>query len=170
MGQSRSRMPLVASCLIAVLAGCGGESVEAAADANALAERGGIVVMNGYAPEPVTPEVAALYFSLRNTGTEADRLLAVAADVAGEAQLHAQRREDGMMRMEPIASLEIRPGAVTALAPGGNHVMLTTFRRHYAVGDSLRVVITLERAGQMAFSVPVIAYEDVEAMAETGPP
>lgn len=170
MGSLGLRVPLGVPWLIIALAACRGESNRAAPDATPLAERGGIAVTTGYAPEPITPDVAAVYFSLRNTGTEADRLLTVAADVAGEAQIHAQRGEGGMMRMEPIAGLEIPPGTVTALAPGGNHVMLMNLRGRYAVGDSLQVHITLERAGQLTFWVPVIAYEDVEAMAERGPP
>ena len=127
-----------------------------------LASAGEVAVVDAYAPEPITPDVAALYFTLRNEGLAGDRLLAVEVDVAARATVHRQATDGAMGRMEPVDSLEVPAEQMLALMPGGLHVMLEEVRRVYRAGDSLRVTLTLDRAGTLRFAAPIIPYEEID--------
>ncbi len=153
---------------------CGAVGVVLACDGSqpvdepqALASAGAVTVVAAYAPEPITPDVAALYFTLRNEGLEDDRLLAVEVEVAERATVHRQMTDGMMGRMEPVDSLELPAGQTVALVPGGLHIMLEDVRRAYRVGDSLRVTLTLERAGTLQFAAPVIPYEEIDRHASS---
>lgn len=128
-----------------------------------VARLGSLSVYDAVAPSPVTPDVGALYFSVRNAGDHPDRLTAVSVDVADSATLHTQRMEGATMRMVPLDGLTVPAGDVMRMVPGGDHVMVAGIRRPYDAGDSLLVTITLERSGSVTFVVPVVSYGDLAA-------
>jgi copper(I)-binding protein len=133
------------------------------ADVEVVARLGSMGVYDAVAPAPVTPDVGALYFSIRNEGEHPDRLTAVSVDVADSVTLHTQVVEDGMMRMVSLDGMTVPAGDALRMVPGGDHVMITGMRRAYDAGDSLVVTITLERSGTVTFSVPVVSYGDLAA-------
>jgi len=132
-----------------------------------LATIGNLTVVEGFGPEPVTPDVASVYFTIHNRGDQDDRIVHVAVSVAQTAEIHSQvSGEGGMVRMEPVSSLVVTAGDTVALMPGAVHVMLHGLTSPYAAGDSLLVAVTLERAGVMEFWVPVIPYAEVAERSE----
>ena len=151
---------------IAVLGiACGGDELERGTAG--LASLGDLTVVEGFGPEPVTPDVASVYFTIHNHGDQDDRIIDVAVSVAQTAEIHAQVLGEGsMVRMEPVSSLVVTAGDTVALMPGGVHVMLHGLTSPYAAGDSLLVAVTLERAGVMEFWVPVIPYAEVAERSE----
>lgn len=151
--------------VVATFAVLGCDGSRRGGDPHVLASAGQIVVLAGFAPEPVTPDVAALYFTLRNDGPRTDRLLAVGVEVAERATIHRQAADGMTTRMEPVASLELPAKQTVALTPGGLHVMLEDVRQAYEAGDSLLVTLTLERAGTLEFVAPVISYAEVDHQA-----
>ena len=133
-----------------------------------IATLGSLTVYDAFAPAPVTPDVGALYFTIRNAGTAPDRLLGVSVDVADSATLHTQRVEQGGMRMTPLEDLAVPVHGAARLVPGGHHVMLSAMHRRYDVGDSIRVSAVLEHAGVLSFTVPVVSYADLIGRFDTG--
>lgn len=127
-----------------------------------LGSTGPIAIVAAAAPAPVGLETAALYFTIRNDGRVADRLIAVHVDRADSATVHAVRERDGAVRMEPLDALPIPAGETVRLAPGGDHVMLTGLHP-YAAGDTLTVEVVFERAGRARFSVPVVPYASLDS-------
>jgi len=75
----------------------------APADTPPAAEAGGIQVLDPVVPRPPTATTTAFYFTLRNTGTVADTLLGLSADVAERATLHDMVLSGNVMRMAPLA-------------------------------------------------------------------
>src|SRR5690606_13871783 len=67
--------------------------------------------------------VAAGYVTLRNTGARADRLLSATSSRAERVELHEMNVTDGVMRMRPVAGIDIPPGGTATLTPGGLHIM-----------------------------------------------
>ena len=65
----------------------------------------------------------AVYMTI--TSATPDALIAVSSPVAGHAELHEYKRENGVRRRRPTSAIPIRPGAPTELKPGGDHVVLT---------------------------------------------
>jgi copper(I)-binding protein len=98
---------------------------------------------------------SAVYFVLRNRGSQADRLVGASTAAAGRVELHETRQEGDMMRMTPVQAVEIPPGGEVVFKPGGLHVMLMDLKRDLKVGDSFELTLKFERAGDLTVTVAV---------------
>ena len=92
---------------------------------------------------------AVVYMTLINKGHDDDRLVAVSTDLAGRADVHATRTENGVMSMRPVTALDVKPGAPTVLKPGGYHVMLMDLKEPLVAGQSFALSLTFEKAGKI---------------------
>jgi len=101
----------------------------------------------------------AAYMKLSVAGAEADRLLAVATPVAKRAELHKSFMDDGVMKMRAVEGVEIVPGTLTALQPGGLHIMLMGLTAPLKEGDTFPMTLTFERAGTNDIEVVVQAMD-----------
>jgi copper(I)-binding protein len=69
---------------------------------------------------PKGAKVAAGYMTIKNTGTEPDRLVSVSSPVAGKLEIHEITMDKGVMKMRPLAAgLEIKPGETVKPGSGG---------------------------------------------------
>lgn len=101
-------------------------------------------------------KTGAVYFTVVDSGTEADRLVAAAAPtVAEKAQLHVTIEDHGVMKMRPLAALDVKPGEPAMLAPGAQHLMLIGLKAPLKVGDTFPVTLTFEKAGAIEVTVMV---------------
>ncbi len=96
-----------------------------------------------------------IYLTVANRGVLPDRLVAVSTPVAGAASLHRSEMAGGMMRMRPVAAIEVAPGEAVTLEPGGLHIMLTSLARPLSEGETFAAVLTFERAGTVRIAVVV---------------
>lgn len=109
---------------------------------------GQITVMHPWAPPTLGKQRAGVaYFSLRNAGAQADRLLGIDVPGGGHAQMHSSEMRDGIMRMRPTDAPSIPAGGELVLQPGGMHVMLTDLPAPLIKGESLRLILRFERMG-----------------------
>ncbi|SEE06789.1 hypothetical protein SAMN05444161_4768 [Rhizobiales bacterium GAS191] len=105
---------------------------------------------------PKGATVAGGYLSITNTGTEPDRLVDVASDVAGSVEVHEMNMSGGVMTMRPVpAPLEVKPGATLELKPGGYHVMFTKLKQGLSEGDKVKATLVFEKAGKVEIEFPV---------------
>jgi len=95
------------------------------------------------------------FVTIRNTGSEADTLVAASTPGAGRVELHTSLREGDVMRMRPVANIPVPAGGSVALAPGGLHMMLMGLTRPLAVGQVVPVTLRFERAGQVTVNMAV---------------
>jgi copper(I)-binding protein len=94
--------------------------------------------------------VAGGYLTVTNTGSEADRLISVASDIAASAEVHEMSMSGGIMTMRPVEGpLEIKPGATLELKPGGYHVMFTRLKLGVNEGDKVKATLVFEKAGRI---------------------
>lgn len=100
---------------------------------------------------------SAAYMTIENTSTAADRLLAAATPVARVAELHAHMMDGTVMRMRSIEAIEVKPGELTLLRPGGLHIMLIGLTRPLSAGQTIPLTLRFERAGEITVDVPVLA-------------
>ena len=105
---------------------------------------------------PNAPTVAA-YFVIRNTGNTADRLLGVDTPIAEKAELHQHVMQGDLMKMQPVPSVEVAPGAAVTFAPMAYHVMLVGLKDRSLLKDGERFPMTLhfEKAGDISVEVKV---------------
>jgi copper(I)-binding protein len=98
---------------------------------------------------PNGAKTAAVYMTLTNKGTSDDRLVAISTSIAGKAGVHTTTTDNGIMRMRPVAALDVKPGTVTVLKPGGSHVMLMELKEPLVAGQKFTLSLTFERAGKV---------------------
>ena len=80
------------------------------------------------------------YLTIHNHAAEADRLVGVAADFAGRAEIHTMVHDNGVMKMRALPDgIEIPAGGMVELAPGGLHLMLMGLDRTLQAGQMLEV-------------------------------
>ncbi len=79
---------------------------------------------------PPGATVAAVYLEV--TAADDDALLSATTTVADRIEMHASSEENGMMRMRPLPTVELKPGETFVFAPGGAHLMLLGLRQPLA--------------------------------------
>jgi copper(I)-binding protein len=93
---------------------------------------------------------------IKNTGTKIDRLLSVSADFAKKVEVHNMEMQGDVMKMRKVTGgLEIPAGGEVRLQPGGLHVMFMGISEQMKFGETRKVTLQFEKAGEVEFEVPV---------------
>lgn len=117
----------------------------------------GIVVSNAWARASAgAATTGAVYFTITDSEA-ADRLIGMSTPVAGKAELHETRNENGVIRMRAMSAVPLEPRKPVTLAPGGYHVMLMELKRPLEVGDEFPLILTFEKAPPVTVHVKVTA-------------
>ena len=129
----------------------------------ALAQTSQLEVDNAWArATPAKAENGAAYLTIRSPTS--DRLLSVASPVAKKVELHTMEMAGMVMKMRPLAGLDIPAGQPVTLKPGGEHIMLEGLSAPLREGQSFPLTLTFEKAGAREVSVTV------EKPGAAGPP
>lgn len=105
---------------------------------------------------PPTAKAGGGYVTITNTGSEADRLIAVSSPAAPVVQLHQMKMDGDVMMMSELPDgIVIPAGGSVALAPGGLHIMFMQVPTPFAEGDTVSVTLTFEHAGKIDLELPV---------------
>ena len=107
---------------------------------------------------PPGAPTAGGYLTIANSGSEPDRLIAVATRIAGVSGLHRMEVADGVMTMRPVeGGIEIPAGGTVTLAPGGLHIMFMALKEPPTEGGMVPVTFTFEKAGTVEAALHVMA-------------
>ena len=99
---------------------------------------------------PPTAPTGGGYLSVKNTGTEPDRLISASSPAAGAVQVHDMKMEGNVMRMRELdGPLEIKPGETVTLAPGGMHLMMMGLKEPLKQGEKVPLTLVFEKAGKI---------------------
>lgn len=148
---------------LALLAGCGASAPQITVNepwvrAAAMTGMGAQGAMGGHGGTDMTPAggTSAAYMVLVNRGGAADRLVSASTDVAEVVELHESKMVDNVMKMEPVAGgIPVPANGQVELKPGGLHVMLIGLKRDLAAGETIRLTLKFERAGEVTVDAPV---------------
>lgn len=114
------------------------------------ATRGSIEIHRPWACQAVeTPERAGGFFTLINTGTEPDRLVAASSPAAAKIEIHAIKVLGSDIGMRPRDSLAAPAGVTLTLQPRGYHLLLIDLRAPLVAGARLAVTLIFEKAGSI---------------------
>lgn len=109
---------------------------------------------------------------MRLTAREPMQLVGASTPVAGSAEVHEMKMEGDVMRMRPVARLELPAGQPVELKPGGYHLMLTDLKRPVLADTSVPVTLLLRNAkgveSRLELSVPVRSLPPEGAPAAAG--
>lgn len=106
-------------------------------------------------------QTSAVYLTLANRGSTADRLSGVASEIARSVELHTTIHDQGIMKMRPLDGVDVPADANAVFAPGGDHIMLIGLDRPLAAGDRFTLTLTFDKAGAVEIEVPVVAHGDI---------
>ncbi len=101
---------------------------------------------------------AAYFKAINNTGKVPDRLLSVKSSVAASTELHTMKMDGNIMRMREVTSIELPASGSTLFGSGtenGYHIMLMGLKEPLKEGDSFKLNLTFEKAGEIEVVVQV---------------
>jgi periplasmic copper chaperone A len=128
---------------------------------------GNIVVTAAWArATPPGASVGAVYVTLENRGASNERLVSVASPAAKSAMLHETVEEGGISTMRESENA-IAPGATLEMKPGSVHIMLMEITKPLKEGETVSVVLSFEKAGEVrvgAEVAPIGADGPMQAM------
>jgi len=120
----------------------------------ALAQTNQLEVANAWArATPGKAENGAAYLTIQSPTP--DRLVAVSSPVAKKAELHTMSMEGMVMKMRPLAGLDIPAGQPVTLKPGGEHIMLEGLDAPLREGQSFPLTLTFDKAGTRTVTVAI---------------
>jgi hypothetical protein len=109
-------------------------------------------------PSPKVATAGAFYMVIKNSGGEADKLVAGASSSCGTVELHeSYMTEDGAMGMRPVEGgfIEIPAKGEVELKVGGLHIMCIDKLDDFEVGATLPLTLSFEKSGDMALEVEI---------------
>lgn len=98
---------------------------------------------------PKSASVGGGYLTVTNTGTTPDNLIGGATAIASRFEVHEMKMDNGIMKMRPVGSIEIKPGQSITLAPGGFHVMLVGLKQQLKEGEHFKATLEFAKAGKV---------------------
>jgi copper(I)-binding protein len=108
---------------------------------------------------PASPVMAG-YVSIANTGNGEILIDDVESKQFGGADIHEMREVGGVMRMRPVRQLQVEPGQVVKLEPGGLHLMLFQPAAPLKAGDHATLEFLLSDGTRRAVEFEVRAAVD----------
>jgi periplasmic copper chaperone A len=123
-----------------------------AAASAALAQTNQLEISHAWA-RATKAETGVAYVTIQSP--TADRLLSAASPVAKKVELHTMEMAGMVMKMRPVAALDIPAGQPVALKPGGEHIMLIGLKQPLREGQSFPLTLNFEKAGAQNVSVTV---------------
>lgn len=152
---------LLSLALSGLAAACGG-STHSAAVAGRV---GDLEIIHPFLPDPASPSVAAVYLTVRDTGSVPDRLVAASSDVATSAMLMSEQPAG---TMAPLTDLAVPAHGEASLVPGHDHLMLENPKTSLRVGQTVAVTLRFARAGAITLEVPVVPLDDILSDGSSG--
>ncbi len=115
-----------------------------------------IVVSEGYVREmPPGQPVSAAFLYLHNDSDQPVVLLAVSSDSAERVEMHQHSHNNGMMRMEEVASVTVPAKGTFIFEPGAYHLMLIDIKRPLREGDTVKFKFEFSNAAALEVGLPV---------------
>jgi copper(I)-binding protein len=110
------------------------------------------------------PWVRATVAQQRATGafmelssTDVVRVIEVRSSAARIVEIHQMLMDNNVMKMQAVPALELKPGKVTELKPGGYHVMLMDLVKPLSAGDHVPLTLVIEAADKKVSQIEVHA-------------
>jgi copper(I)-binding protein len=111
-------------------------------------------VSGAYVREPASPDVAAAYFTVRNSGG-VDQLTRVESSTPGTAELHASTGS----KMTGLVEPRIPAGGTLDFQPGAYHVMLVG-PGPLKAGDHVRLTLVFAASAPISVDAPVVGISE----------
>ncbi|SOD75081.1 hypothetical protein SAMN05892883_4285 [Jatrophihabitans sp. GAS493] len=133
--------------------GSAAASPSGALPAGASAGIGGPMEVTGaYVQEPASPDVAAAYFTMRNTTGTDDRLVEVVSGAAESTSLHTDSSMSVAAEGVPVPAHQS-----VSLSVGHGHVMMQPLLGPLLPGQTVNLILRFQNSPSLTLAAPVIA-------------
>jgi len=99
--------------------------------------------------------VSAAYMRIQSDAPM--KLVKAESPVAKVTEIHKMEMKDGIMKMQAVDAIEIVPGKVVELKPGGYHIMLMMLKDQIKAGAKVPLSLTFEDASRKQTVIKVEA-------------
>ena len=104
---------------------------------------------------PNAPATAA-FMVLKNAGDKDVKVLKADNPASKATELHTHLNENGVMKMRPVAAIDIKSKGEAVLKPGGLHVMLINLNAPMKEGDIVPITLTFDDGSSKKIDARVI--------------
>ncbi len=112
-------------------------------------------------------KVAGGFMTITNNGNQADRLIGGSAAFAGKTEIHEMAMQGEVMKMRQLPKgLEIPAGGSVVLKPGGYHIMFMKLDEQLLPGETRKVTISFEKAGDIELNMSVLSIGELKKKME----
>lgn len=118
-----------------------------------------ITIENAYAFSTAeNAKTGAAFMIIKNTGDQDDTLIEAKSNIAEITELHENTidPDDGVMMMRKIKNIIVPAGENAVLEPKGKHVMLIKLNEALTLGNSVSLILTFEKSGDIPVQVDII--------------
>ncbi len=105
---------------------------------------------------PGGAKVAGVYLELVAAEGVEDRLIAVRSPASKVVEIHDHVDDGGVMRMRRVEAIAVKGTTVVTLKPGGLHVMLMELTGPLKAGETIKLALVFEKAGEVEIEAPVV--------------
>jgi len=100
-------------------------------------------------------QMSAAYVVIQNKGTTQDRLIGASSPAADRVELHTTEMQGDIARMKKLDAVELPPAQKAEFKPGGMHIMLIGVKQPLEEGQSIKITLQFEKAGNVELTVAV---------------
>ena len=103
---------------------------------------------------PGTPNTGA-FMVIKNTGSADRKVVKAESPVAKVVELHNHINDNGVMRMRPVADIDLKAKTEAVLKPGSLHVMLIGLKQDLKEGDQVPITLNFDDGSSTKLEAPV---------------
>ena len=104
---------------------------------------------------PNAPATGA-FMVIKNNGEQDTKVIKAANPASKITELHTHLNEGGVMKMRPVAAIEVKAKGEAVLKPGGLHVMLIDLKAPMAEGDMVPITLTFDDGSSKTIDAKVM--------------
>lgn len=104
---------------------------------------------------PNAPATGA-FMVIKNNGDKDVKVLKADNPASKVTELHTHLNEGGVMKMRPVAAIDIKAKGEAVLQPGGLHVMLINMNAPLKEGDSVPITLTFDDGSSKKVDAKVV--------------
>ena len=108
-------------------------------------------------PSPMSASLGAFYMNIKNTGSQADKLLSAESQACGVIEIHETVQQGDTMGMRPVEGgfVDIPPGETVEFKTGGLHLMCIDKKDDFTPGVKIPLVLKFKTSGSIEQQVEI---------------
>jgi copper(I)-binding protein len=111
---------------------------------------------------PPNAVATGAFMVFQNPGAKMVKILKVESPVAKVSEMHTHLNEAGVMKMRPVAAIEIPANGEVVLKPGSLHVMLIDLKAALKEGESVPLTFSFDDGSTKKIEAKVVRPQPMQ--------